>query len=225
MLMRFAILLPTIRDVAGAAIAALFASCDVEFDLFVLRDFMGRGEGHIAAYNAALKMLDAGRHDFVVKMDDDILLKRGWQGAVLGAFERVAMLGVCGLDVSGTDAGHEYMVRGMPGGTMNQMKRYGETEFIEVVEGNVGGVFIVSPTWLVLEVGKMPAPGGVKYPYYGDAWFCHAVKRRGYRTGYIRTANPPELVVYDDPAGYWDEKMADKATAEPFIKQILTGQV
>jgi hypothetical protein len=209
--MRFAVILPTVRQRSGEVIGALLDSRTMPLDLFVPADVMGEGEGHAQAVNAALGWLDPARHDVVVKMDDDLRLYAGWQDTIAQAMVDLPDAGVIGLDLAHHDAGFTYMVGGMPDGVMIEQQAVGQTRYREVTVGNVGGVFMASPTRLVLDVGKIP-DGGVGYQFYADAWVNEQARKRGYRTVYAEARPAPVLITYDDPAGYVKQKSRDADT-------------
>jgi hypothetical protein len=222
--MRFAVILPTIRESTAAFFGALMGSFTLPVDVFVLRDFMGSdAEGYGQKLNRGLGKLNPAEHDIVITLADDILLGRGWQDVIVRAFEDVPNLGLAGLDVSHTREGVAYMVAGMEGGVLVDSEWVKGTRFRELREGNVGGTFLAVPTRLMIEAGEIPIVEDVKYPFYADAWLNYKIRFMGYRTGYVGMSPPPEMIEYDDPVGYVDGKLADTEKAQPHLVRVMRG--
>jgi len=206
----FLILLPSIRDNIGFVFARLHDSFTHKTDIYVQRDIMGHGSGHLQELNYAVeRVVDAERHDIVIKMDDDVLLNKGWQDDIVQAFEDIDRLGVCGLDLANTAEGVRYMTGGMPEGKMIPFTQHGKTRFREISVGNVGGMIMATPASLMKDIGAIPIVGGNKYPFYADGYYNHQARKRGYRLGYCATNSEPIAIAHDDPQSYVSAKDAD----------------
>lgn len=220
----FAIILPTIREDIGFVFSRLFDSFTHKTDVFVPRDIMGQGRGHLQELNYAVEhWIDPARHDIAVKMDDDVLLNKGWQDDIAQAFDDIERLGVCGLDLSNTVTGTTYMLGGMPGKVMIPYTEHGNTLFREIAQGNVGGMIMATPAALMKEIGAIPIVGDNKYPFYADGYYNHRARQLGYRLGYCATDSEPIAVVHDDPDSYVHAKEADTERIRDEAMRLFTS--
>lgn len=211
--MRFAIILPAIRDNVSHVVQALYASLTQPTDVFILKDTWAHRTGHLQTLNYAVgNLLETSRHNIAVKMDDDILLAHGWQDAIAAAFDEIETLGVCGLDVSHTDIGNEYMLGGMPERQMLPVQNIGGVKFREFTgAGNVGGMCMATPAVLMKSIGDIPIVQGNHYPFYADGYYNNECRKRGYRIGYVLCNPAPTPIMPDDPAEYGEAKEEETA--------------
>ena len=209
--MRFVILIPTIRPNTARFFAALAESFTYPTDVVVMRDTFAEREGHSQAFNWGLGAVNPARHEIAVKMDDDILLRRGWQDVIVQAFADIPKLGVVGLDLAHQPNAREGMTNGMVAGVMIAPEWWGRTLFRNMRRGNVWGLFLASPAALMVEIGQIPIIDGEKYPFFADAWYCDRVRERGYKLGYVVApyGMKPEALVYDEVPGYVEGKVED----------------
>lgn len=210
--MRFAVIVPTIRPDTAAFHGALAESLTYPTMTISLRDTMEDRRGHSQSLNEGLDVLAAVRdsYGFAVKLDDDILLRRGWQDVVIQSFHDVSDLGVMGLDVSHSH--WEPMARGMVGNVMVDAELWaGRTRFRNLRRGNVWGMMLASPVDVMLDVGAIPVMDGETYPFFADTWYCEQVRKRGLKVGYVIAGEDvrPDVIEYVDDPAYVAGKEAD----------------
>jgi hypothetical protein len=213
------VVMASIRQKTGVPVmAALFDSLTVPTDVVVVT-----GRGHAQAINHAMRALDPARHQFVTRMDDDVVLARGWQDEVQRTFEDVTSVGMLGLDMSHTPLGHDYMVVGMPRGEMIPATTVRGTRLRFVDTGNVGGACVSYRTEDRLAAGDIPT-GGVDFQIYADAVIGERIKRTGKWCAYLVTDAPlATMVAYDDPAAYTQWKAEQAAETTPQHGRLLSS--
>jgi len=203
---RFLVVVPTHRPiVAQPTIDKIRESLTYPSD-FVQLDG-SRSKEH-ALNHALVNFLDASRHTIYCTVDDDLILPLNWQHFVACAFDRVDNLGICGLDLAGTEIGNGVMADGMKA----PMLPVADILFRDTVGiQNVAGACMSMPTAIAKQIGQYPLAGdGRKYHLEEDSWRCHRCISLGYRYGYVH--NPNGIVTLlkhlDDPQ-YTEKKHAD----------------
>jgi len=205
---RFLVVVPTFRRaVAQATIDLLEKSLTYPTEFHVLDG--SKGKCH--AINAALvDRLRLGTHDIYCTVDDDLIMSSNWQHFIACAFDRVPMLGVCGIDYQGSEVGESLM-----SAAINvRIKQVADIEFRDCTGvQNVAGGCLAMPAAVAKKVGPFPlANDGRIYHLEEDSWRCHRAITLGYRIGYVSNPNGVvESVNYQNEQGYDDKKRADIA--------------
>ncbi len=203
----FFVIVPTIRPNIERFTSALHASITEPADIHILHG----ADGAAQTVNRGMSPVDTSRHDIVVRMDDDILLRPGWQTLVRRALEAIPTLGLCGLDLSHTPAGAHYMTNP----DIPPIHVDNGIDWREYTRGNIGGIFLACRGDVVELVTPVPIVEGTKYQFYEDYWRCCQVRKAGLRVGYLYS-DPPlaEMIEYPDSEEYLASKRADVETAK-----------
>lgn len=191
---RWLVVVPSIRR-AGKTLGDLWESLTVPSDLMACDGAAGVAQ----TLNGLRDLMLTGRWGWYVKVDDDILLPRGWQDAILRAFKAYPDLGAAGPDWSCTDEGQALM---------RQLPRLEGTPPVRwLPDGNLPGGCIVMPMALALDIGPIPVLGETTYHVYEDGWRCREVRRRGLRQAYVPVGQAEHLdLSHLDPPGYAERK-------------------
>ena len=205
---RFLVVVPTHRPLlAAATIEKIRQSFTYPTEFHVLDGT----EGKVSALNKALTtVLDAAKHDIYVTIDDDILPPYNWQHDFACAFDRVPKLGVCGIDMVGSDEGENYMARAMLA-PQYQIKDvvFRNTTHVQ----NVAGACMAIKTNIAKAIGPYPfINDGRTYYADEDGWRCHRCGQLGYQFGYVENKHGiVEFFGYHDSLEYIEKKAQDTA--------------
>jgi len=207
----FCVVMTTIRprELIAARLTAIWATASFPTDLYVMD---GRAGIAVNLNYALQRFLDTERHQFYITVDDDLLLPDSWQQDVYAAHTEHG-IGVVGLDMSETDAGWEYVRKGMPENTPREF----EGKVRPLPAGNVAGCFISMRAAVAKAIGPYPHDGKTRYEFDEDGWRCKRARQLGYSIGYVRCERGvPRLVEYHGE----EEYIARKAVDTEYIRNV-----
>jgi hypothetical protein len=197
---RYCVVVPTIRQKRpefAAVLSALTASFTTVTDLHVLDGSAGKAQTLNAAYRYILAGTDA---DFYVTLDDDLIMKPGWQDVMECAFAASAGWGALGLYLG--DGQRPYM--GLD-----------DARQVEQVHG--------MPCFRSTHVVLIP-DSPQKYQFWEDGWRGQQVREAGYESAYLVSPEcTPEVVVYGgtEEEQYLQAKIADVEASRPHVEAYL----
>lgn len=205
---RFLVVVPTHRvRLAAATIDKIRQSFTYPTEFHLLNGTAGK----VMALNKALTtVLDPARHDIYVTIDDDILPPYNWQHDFACAFDRVPNLGVCGIDMIGSEMGEGIMANAInaPRQQIADVLFRNTTKF-----QNVAGACMAMRPHVAKSIGPYPFADDGRHHYTDeDGWRCHRAGQLGYQFGYVTNPNGVlELFDYDDAPEYIEKKAQDMA--------------
>jgi len=207
MLDKFLVVIPTHRPaLAASTITELRKGLTYPTDFIVLD---GR-KGKMSALNHALAtLLCEDQHTVYTTVDDDIILPYNWQHSVACAMARVPNIGLCGIDMAGSDEGRLLM----QAGAHAPIIKHKDVRFRDTVGyQNVAGACMSMRPSLARQIGPYPyADDGRHYFADEDGWRCHQVAMLGKRYGYVMPIGgaPLQFMSYQDSEEYTEKKRAD----------------
>lgn len=209
---RFLVVVPSIRQKRpgfGTVMGALRASLTVPTDLQILDGILGKAQTLNAAQADLLAQSDA---DYYVTLDDDLLMKPGWQDLLIAGFAANSAWGALGIYVG--DQHREYMGIPVDAEPLSQAS----VNYFRASAGHVVGCLVACRRGVAMGIGPIPNTRE-KYQFWEDGWRGGRVREMGLESAYMYDPRlTPTIFFYEEDPAYVAMKAADIASAQARLR-------